>query len=777
MEIIRKRTCLDDLISHRNGLVPYVDNDIITYVTAGNTNGNFERVVCDFVKEYFDDTEVKPVIASGDSRLRYLDIMRMYNFCQEQMEKSVYVKRVDLYDFISAATCNGDGCGWSESYETKWVAVDDCEIEKWLRENDGSVVVPVEWNEFATKDEFWYTSETYTGSEKYIQLIPEYDKIQEFENDWQNWWTDSGGGSTYYKEMAFGSGYTSSSTLTFYNDVEKYLLGKIKVPCYFISGDTECELSAPKMPKYIFNLTYNDYYSWFENNVGRKDSDKKINKEWNDRGGDCFYNYLKNLKLNWIYPKPKSQEGDVYVTFAKPYVDYDSLLISEYKPETLLVPYEYSVDSTCNIHTVVKPYDSANTIYNPNGGLVQKYINFEEEPYGPIPMAESKLSQLVSEKAIHLGDNLFGIMEPFEDSVLNGQMYQCFYYTSGSVESGITKYESLDMSDREGVVISADTKPNVVSASNIACINIIEYNFDSEFTEQFDEETKEVYWTKNFTRNYGWWECVPYNGIDASAMTCANGEKVNGWYIGAGKKKYRNAAVLDIISAIETAPSDGKSYFFLVRYNNGRKVSNGAIDSEGTIITMDIPYEVNVPINITEINGKTYYDIISALTIDETGQTAVVDYVMGATSGDSQEETASLLNTTGVHYREEIYYERNVVERVTVDGIYPCDIYYNKMSQEGNEICVSDDDLRLTRMAVRAQIIGMETGVLWNEDNAVQTILFAKESLSNMFEEPNYDVSLTYNRGNGAAWEKHFKLSECNTMEDLVNYGNNYFNL
>jgi len=28
-----------------------------------------------------------------------------------------------------------------------------------------------------------------------------------------------------------------------------------------------------------------------------------------------------------------------------------------------------------------------------------------------------------------------------------------------------------------------------------------------------------------------------------------------------------------------------------------------------------------------------------------------------------------------------------------------------------------------------------------------------------------------------SAFEKHYKLSECNTMQDLVNYGNNFFNI
>jgi hypothetical protein len=71
----------------------------------------------------------------------------------------------------------------------------------------------------------------------------------------------------------------------------------------------------------------------------------------------------------------------------------------------------------------------------------------------------------------------------------------------------------------------------------------------------------------------------------------------------------------------------------------------------------------------------------------------------------------------------------------------------------------------------------MEIGSQWTNDDAVNAMLFTKEGSDGLQEKPKEDINILYNRGNAAAWENHFKLSECNTMEDLENYGNNFFNL
>ena len=44
-------------------------------------------------------------------------------------------------------------------------------------------------------------------------------------------------------------------------------------------------------------------------------------------------------------------------------------------------------------------------------------------------------------------------------------------------------------------------------------------------------------------------------------------------------------------------------------------------------------------------------------------------------------------------------------------------------------------------------------------------------------DTPKYDVDVVVERGGVTVNEKFFKLGECNTFEDLENYGNDYFGL
>jgi hypothetical protein len=71
----------------------------------------------------------------------------------------------------------------------------------------------------------------------------------------------------------------------------------------------------------------------------------------------------------------------------------------------------------------------------------------------------------------------------------------------------------------------------------------------------------------------------------------------------------------------------------------------------------------------------------------------------------------------------------------------------------------------------------MEVGTQWTKDAAIDALLITKDGYEGLYWEPKYNVDIIYNRGNASAWEKRFKLTECNTMEDLTNYGNNFFNL
>ena len=132
----------------------------------------------------------------------------------------------------------------------------------------------------------------------------------------------------------------------------------------------------------------------------------------------------------------------------------------------------------------------------------------------------------------------------------------------------------------------------------------------------------------------------------------------------------------------------------------------------------------------------------------------------------------------GIHYKEVLSYNNSqpngiISNTFLIDGYYVGDIFLHDVNMSTNSIDYEKTEYGLTREVKVAQIVGMEVGnVQWDD-----YLLITKEGTENLMNQPKYDINLVFNRGAGAAWEGHFKLSECNTMEDLENYGNNYFNI
>ena len=60
---------------------------------------------------------------------------------------------------------------------------------------------------------------------------------------------------------------------------------------------------------------------------------------------------------------------------------------------------------------------------------------------------------------------------------------------------------------------------------------------------------------------------------------------------------------------------------------------------------------------------------------------------------------------------------------------------------------------------------------------SILTPIYKEESLMRISEDVSTKVDFSINRGSASAFELHYKLSECNTLEDLENYGNNFFNI
>ena len=60
---------------------------------------------------------------------------------------------------------------------------------------------------------------------------------------------------------------------------------------------------------------------------------------------------------------------------------------------------------------------------------------------------------------------------------------------------------------------------------------------------------------------------------------------------------------------------------------------------------------------------------------------------------------------------------------------------------------------------------------------SIKTPIYKEEALNGIKADINKKIKFSVDRGAVSAKEMHYKLSECNSLEDMENYGNNYFNL
>ena len=172
-----------------------------------------------------------------------------------------------------------------------------------------------------------------------------------------------------------------------------------------------------------------------------------------------------------------------------------------------------------------------------------------------------------------------------------------------------------------------------------------------------------------------------------------------------------------------------------------------------------------------ELNITTYpdgietCDFISAIKRNENS--VEITYVIGAEKNKK--------NDTGIVYKEVLNYNK-VNKNTFVDG-FEVDLWYEYLDYDTNIKSIYNTEYNMDCDVRMANIIKMIRGEVWKNGIYVDIPLFTKEISDSLTTMPKIDVDITFNRGNAAGWEKYFKLSECNTMKDLENYGNNFFNL
>ena len=366
------------------------------------------------------------------------------------------------------------------------------------------------------------------------------------------------------------------------------------------------------------------------------------------------------------------------------------------------------------------------------------------------------------------GSTIPAIFEDFDDATgdTKGKFFKCYYCTG--LTTGITTYIYIKP--------ATGTTWNLSSTSSTMNYPWIKHNSYKHYvlcpkeynttrhtnTEINDENTVKTVTTTANTK-YSWWEPVATNGDN---LICADDEDV-----AKNQEKYRTLTVFEtLIKQIEKTGdaglTDGDYYYFLVKYDN----------ADGT--PARIPFSENVVFNqeASEYNGETIYtgDIITEIDTATTEGYINFRYILGAIFSDSGYTNCS----GGTIYKETYPYITNEEGQIDIDGFTDVSYWYNYVDFDGTKQQIINKDFNLAKEVNIADIVGMTTGDVWRKDGSVYNSPLIKEDyLMGITMNPVTDIDVEIDRGNAAAFERHFRLSECNTLQDLEENGNGFYTI
>lgn len=210
-------------------------------------------------------------------------------------------------------------------------------------------------------------------------------------------------------------------------------------------------------------------------------------------------------------------------------------------------------------------------------------------------------------------------------------------------------------------------------------------------------------------------------------------------------------------------------YYFKVKYDNSSSSPMKVPYAEGNT--------ANVYLVESGATGRYLYrgDFIQSIT---TGSGFFeVKYVIGGYFyGDENGKFVNYAGSGDVYYEKRIFDSAHV-DYVALDGVDKVSVWSEYVDFNADAKELYSPRFNLYRTGNTANIIEMTTGEIWNKEYVYDAYLTKEEYLTNFSSPPKADVDITVDRGGTSVFEKHYRLSECNTLEDLINIGNNIFDL
>lgn len=763
MEIIRKKISLEKSRSRVQGSLPYIPFDEpindSNIKLSGGTDGNWSNFpydICSMSGEtykFYFSSATGDIIWSGNTenvyelneegkyittkigRIRAQEITRRYNTILNILRGGIKVKQL-----IEHNCDNG-----SKDFANTSAYTRDDELEQFIYD-----YVPY------PESAFMFNDKTYIM----VAEVEEYDEYANIISDFE----------TYEK---FGG-------IDFVKAVDS------------ING----RLYIPKMPNCdipVFIPISDIKETYEEMDKMSKSEDCCIKKKWELKGGSAYTNFLKEHLED-----TNNFEGDVLI----PYIDTSILFTQDYNDLGVLTDVEIDYDEEEDT-----PYYAD---YTYTGGLAYDISAvtgvWVEDASG---MTEVQFSGMVltsaafqsdSAVSIHMNSALDSLRENDYvqgfDGTLPGifasteEFFNCYYYTGKTtyIYSTVTMYTKYDYGEavlEPDVFSENETKvrlsgytsetiktpvqiftpllqqsgiyepiKSLSSSASSACPCFI--IITSAFTTSSITETAKIgkegddaysaFFATTYEYECSWWEPVKYTG-KASSLNVED---------------YTAITTFELLKGFKISPSEQK--LCLVTYING------------CYEPLVVPYKVNNPKNYYKIDGNNYIgDFVTS--IKKSGDSITIDYVLGGkfTSGSS----FNWITGTGIVCTETYPYSKCEAKEITMDNVDKVKLYYEKIHYDETKQYIYNDDLKLGRYGNIATISSYTLGDVWKEDCGESEVINAPTFKDDYYMGISFkyksDINVEINRGNAAAFEKHFKLSECNTFEDLEYYGNNFF--
>lgn len=794
IETIRKKICIDRSRSHTTGILPYIPyngvNASVNFVTTGDESGNWGGFPMDLAlartkeqedsmgfryREFrFMDGEEGSEFSTPINRMKYADIIRRYNEIQKMLDEATYTKAVIGYKdadgkvvYEQGEDCTHELIGPGETsgivLTTRFEKIRAAKGEL-LDETEDIIgrydFIPIPDRGFSIdKNGYYWDGPADLVKGNYYVLLSDYETYRKYEDLWVEWWQEQGMSYRNYFDIPEGE-------FCFCRVVEKYIIGKVAVPE---------SIRGIRVPQYVYYTDIEKYKAWFEKNglteEGAIDNKPEpLKKRFFEKGGIEFYRFLCGVSRmdGWIRSIPSSDSYSL--TYVTPYIAVPISLEENQEYDSIYENYLYSYsEEDDNFVEAFSDFD---------GGNISRWIE-PENLY-----TDSMLNEVMDENATEV-NGIAGTWIEFDLGDDESNIFKCTFHTGRSLQAGEIRvveeiYEdgehiveqtnepelaAVTMSQSDRIVIASKERETIVPTVEI-----------TEIEDEIHGEGQRTVKMETINYVYKWWECKRQSKAAAARIKCGDGEELR-----SGQMKYRSVSVLDCVKQVEPSPEDGAVYYFMVRKDNG--LYGGARgqsleDESREIATFKIPFTEGSFHGMRESDIENIFVGNYIIDIDEGDEFWTIHYVIG---GDAKSEdggkTFEPIPNTGIHYEEKFGYKKADRIRSFMDGFEDIEIFCDWIDTDDAKEVIYNDEYGLYRRANRAKVTGMEVGSDFQGGKMMNAMVFTRGGSESLPDTVKESVDILMDRGSAAAFERHFKLSECNSLEDLKNYGNNFYNL